>query len=489
MKPLAPLTLVWLAAACATVGPDYAAPETEVPASFRQDLTAWGPQLGGEGALDLATWWRAFDDPVLADLVERALADNHDLHAALSRIAEAEARLGVSRALRRPRLDADASYTRSGISENTQFGLFPGQERESDSYDAGLTASWEVDLWGRAARGIEASEADLAARAFDLWAARVSLVGQVADAYLRLRELQVRVGLANDNVDVLKQSLEMSQARFDAGLVEELDVLRARTALESARATLPQLRGLQASVVTELGVLLAAEPGELDALVAGPASAVPTAGGQLGAQIPADLLRRRPDVRGLERTLAAETARIGVATADLYPELTLIGSIGLSSEKPENLLEGGSLIHQLGPRLTMPLFSSGAIRANIEAQDERAKQALIAYEAGVTLALHEVDGAATAIAWSAARLDAVERAIAEAERSLERSDALYKEGLSTIDAVLDARRELFSLEDARAQVRALLSRSYVDLFRALGGGWPASKGEPEANPALNETQA
>lgn len=474
MKALHSLPLIWLAA-CATVGPDYTEPEVTVPASFRQDLTQWGPALGGDAVIDLANWWSAFEDPILSDLVERAIQGNYDLQIALSRIAEAEARLGVSRALKNPRLDANAEYTRSGISENTQFGLFPGQQRESDSYAAGLAATWEVDLWGRAARSIEASEADLDARVDQLWAAQVSLAGQVADAYMRLRELQLRTQLAQSNLDVLAESLDAAQARYDAGLVEELDVLRARTELESARAQLPELRRLQASVVTELGVLLATDPGALDDLLAAPAGerSVPVANGRLGDAVPADLLRRRPDVRAIERALAAETARIGVATADLYPEFTLFGSIGLQSEKPENLFEGGSLTHALGPRITMPLFSGGAIRANINAQDERAIQALAEYKASINAALHEVDGAATAIAWHATRVTATGRALEQAEFSLERSQALYREGLATIDAVLDARRELFQLQDTRAQAQANLSRAYVDLFRALGGGWPS----------------
>ena len=475
MKALTLLPLLVLGA-CITVGPDYSQPEVAVPNTFRQDLGEWGPALGGAEAtaINLVNWWAAFDDEVLAQLIERAVTENFDVHLAMSRIAEAEARLGVSKALRNPSLDLNAQYTRSGISENTQFGLFPGQKREQDSYQAGLAASWEVDLWGRAARSVEASSADLDMRVENLWAARVTLAGQVADAYLRLRELQLRTQLSQSNVEVLEQARKTAEVRYKAGLVQELDVLRASTDVESARAALPELRRLQAGVITELAILLAVQPGELYALlkVASGAATIPATAGRLGAQVPADLLRRRPDVRAKERMLAAETARIGVLTADLYPELNLLGSIGLQSEKPENLFKAGSVTHAIGPSLTMPLFSGGAIRENIQAQDERAKQALIEYESSVLTALHEVDGAATSIGWLAARLDATDRALAQAGLSLSRSETLYQEGLTTIDAVLDARRNLFGLQDTRAQIQSSLSRSYVDLFRALGGGWP-----------------
>jgi len=472
---LLPLGLLFTAACTTMVGPDYEVPDAQLQESHRADLAALDALFGRSdaGVLDLGVWWASFDDPVLSGLIERSVIDNFDLRQTLSRIAEAEARLGISRSERGPRADFGAAYVRSGISENTQFGLFPGQKREQDSYSATLSASWEIDVWGKARRSIEAAEADLGARIEGLWAVRVSLAGQVADAYLRLRELQSRTDIANENVKVLAQSVDVVSARVQAGLVEELDLLRARTELESARANLPALASAEAAVVTELGLLLGAEPGELDELFATGASEIPSPVGRLGTQVPRDLLRRRPDVRMAERELAAQTARVGVATADLYPSFSLVGSLGLLSEKPENLLDGTSFTHSLSPAVNLPLFSGGAIRANIRVEDQRVDQALLAWESSVLAALHEVDGAATALRFEAQRLAALERAAAEATRSLERSRTLYREGLITIDAVLDARRALFAIEDTRAQSRGSLARAHVDLYRALGGGWPA----------------
>ena len=247
MKRL-PLILMFGAVGCTAVGPDYEAPEVTLAAQHQAALSDIDAMFGRDhdDPLDLATWWRAFEDPVLSELIERAVNQNFDLRQALSRITEAEAALGVSRALDGPSAEAGGSYMRTGVSENTQFGLFPGQDRESDDYNLSVSASWEVDLWGRAQRSVEAAEADLGARVEGLWSVRVSLAGQVADAYLRLRELQVRTRVAAADVVVLEKRVETIRARVDAGLVQELDLLRANTELETARANLPALERMQA---------------------------------------------------------------------------------------------------------------------------------------------------------------------------------------------------------------------------------------------------
>lgn len=474
---LSPLLLSLAVTGCATVGPDYERPELELAEAHRAQLESLPGLFGADFAdpLALATWWSAFGDPVLAGLVERATVENFDLRQAIARVVEAEARLGVTRASSGPRADGAAAYRRSGISENTQFGLFPGQERESDDYTASISASWEIDLWGKAARSIEAAEADLAAGVEGIWAVRVSLAGQVADAYLRLRELQRRVQIARSNVEVLQRGADTAKARFQAGLVQELDLFRARTDLESARAVLPELQRAAQAVITELSLLTSVEPGQLDAFLqvdASVAVVLPTPQGKLGTQVPGDLLRRRPDIRVAERELAAQTARVGVATAALYPSLTLVGSIGFQAEKADNLFKDGSFVHGLGPNLSLPIFSGGGLRDNIAGEDARVDQALLAYESRVLTALHEVDSAATGISLSARRLAALESAVAQAKESLERSEILYREGLANIDAVLDSQRALFQLQDSATQARSSLSRAHVELYRALGGGWP-----------------
>ena len=481
---LAPLVLT----ACTTVGPDYQAPAPELPDAHPADLASvTGPTAADLGQpmpdLDLVAWWTAFDDPLLTELVERATAGNLDLAGALARIAETEAVLGVERAAAGPRADLSAAYARTGVSENTQFGLFPGQSRESDAWTVGLGASWELDLWGKNERRIEAAAATYEAELENLAAVRVSLVAQVGDAYLRLRELQRRRAIAVVNLDALERGLETAEVRHGAGLVEELDVLRARTELESSRAVLPGLDRATSGVVTELELLAGLEPGSLAAELA-PAEArptIPSPRGRVADQVPVDLLRRRPDLRAAERSLAAQTARVGVAEAELYPSLSLAGSLGLESELLENLPKATSVTHALTPSLSLPLFSGGGLRANVRAADARVEQALVAYETTLLAALHEVDTAARGIAYEGARLDALDEAQASAAETLERSNVLYREGLATIDAVLDARRALYAIEDSRAEAEAAAARAHVDLYRALGGGWSApAKEEPGA---------
>ncbi|MCP5022643.1 MAG: efflux transporter outer membrane subunit [bacterium] len=465
------------AAGCTTVGPDYEKPEIHLPEAHRASLETLDGTYGNDlsDPLALESWWAAFGDPVLTNLIDMAVLQNYDLGQAMARVLEAEARLGVSRGTGGPRVDGSGAYRRSGISENTQFGLFPGQARESDDHTVGVNAAWELDLWGKARRSIEAAEADLAAGVEGVWAVRVSLAAQVADAYLRLRETERRSQIAASNVEVLLRGVETTQARFDAGLVQELDLLRARTDLETARAVLPSLQRIQQAVITELCLLAAVEPGALDGLLKKRdegAVQIPNPRGRLGTQVPGDLLRRRPDVRQAERQLAAQTARVGVATAELYPSLSLIGSVGFQAEKTSNLIEDTSFVYGVGPGVTLPLFSGGALRANIAGADARVEQALLVYKSSVLSALHEVDMAATSISLESVRLGALQAAVTQANESLSRSQALYREGLASIDAVLDSRRALFLVQDQSTIARSALARAHVDLYRALGGGWP-----------------
>lgn len=482
-------SLAWilvLAGGCQTVGPDYVVPEVELPAQHRADMPASSAQAE-EPAMDLNQWWAGFDDPVLNELIARSLRQNHDLRSALGRMHELQARYQVSDAAAGPRAEANAQYQRLGISENTDFGLFPGQSRETDEFSIGLGFAWEIDLWGRLARSIEAAEADWGASVEAFWAVQVSLTGQLAETYLHLRELQNRLRIAEDNVAVLEQSVQTARVRFEAGLVQELDLLRAQTDLESARAALPELERAAWDTSAQIALLVGEQPGRLDALLAPQegtsgeteteesplrSAAIPTPIGRWDAPIPADLVRRRPDIRQAERALAAQTARVGVATAELYPSLNLTGSLGYLAADLHNLLEEPSMTHVLAPALSLPLFSGGGLRQNIAVQEAGVEQALVTYEATILRALHEVDQAAVGIRFESQRLASLERAVTQATTSLERSRTLYREGLSDIDAVLDARRALFSLQDQAAQAQAAHSRAYVSLFRSLGGGWP-----------------
>ncbi len=475
--------VLWMLGGCAVVGPDYQTPEPVLPethGSASAELDRSAP--ADADPVDLVVWWEAFEDPTLTELVQRAIAGNKDMATAIQRIAEAEAILGVERSAAGPRLDLNGRYRRAGISENTQFGLFPGQSRSSDEYQLGLASSWELDLWGRNQRILEAAGADLESRVEDLGAVHVSVTAMVGDAYLRLRENQRREAIARTTITTLEGNHETSTARFHAGLVQELDMLRAQTELESSRALLPRLQLGAAAAMAELELLCGLEPSKLTALLSPTADttvAIPVPGMRVGDQVPADLLRRRPDLRSVERQLAAQTARIGVATADLYPTFTLLGNFGLLAEKPQNLFQATSITHSIGPSFSVPLFSGGGVRRNIAAADARAKQALVAYERTLLEALHEVDSAARSIVLEGLSLETLDRAKTSAQASLMKSVALYEQGLTAVDTVLDSRRALYSIEDARAQARSATSRAHVDLYRALGGGWPGAGSAPE----------
>lgn len=462
-------------ASCRTVGPDYTAPELPVALA---DTPALEALVEPTGQVDLAAWWQAFDDPVLTGLIEEALADSLELSAAFARIAEAEAVLGVERASTKARADLTGAFTRTGISENTQFGLFPGQDRTTDDITIGVGASWELDLWGRKERIIEAARADFEVRLEELSAVRVSLAARVGDAYLRLRELQRRRGIAEQNLAALVESLSAARTRYDAGLVERLDVLQSEAQLERARADLPGIDLGIARTMSELESLVGRTPGTLGETLRADAPKIPSPSGRLGGDVSADLLRRRPDLRTAERRLAAQTARVGIAEAELYPRLSLGFNLGLESELLENLPKATSLIHSMGPSLSMPLFSGGALRDNVRANEARVEESLIDYRATLLAALHEVETAARAVALEGQRQAALETARKASEVSLENASVRYREGLTPVDTVLDAQRSLYAILDARTTARAAQARAYIDLYRALGGGWSGDKQEP-----------
>jgi len=452
-----------LVAGCATVGPDYAAPEAAVPPAWRE---AAGSGLV-HGETDLATWWRRLQDPVLDGLVERATRQGLDLREALARVREARALRGVADADRFPTIDAEASYQRHGESENTPLG---GLVPDSDLFAAGFDTSWELDLWGRVRRSIEAADADLGASVEDARDVAVTVAAETARAYIELRSFQARLAVARTNVALQKETLDLARTRLDAGLVGERDVAQAGSNLESTRSRVPALEvGLRASE-NRLAVLAGLPPGALAAELA-EAAPIPVPPTELAVGVPADLLRRRADVRRAERVLAAETARIGVAEGELYPQLTLGGSLGLAAERPGDLFESGSEVFSLGPSLRWNLFDGGRLRRRVEAQDARAQQALVRWERAVLVALEETENAMTAFGREQARRGSLLLAAAEARRAVDFARTQYREGLTDFQTVVDTERTVAALEDEVAQSEAAIATSTVAVYKALGGGW------------------
>jgi len=460
--------------ACAAVGPDYDAPAKDVPPGWREAGAGLAP-----GEADLAGWWRRLQDPVLDGLIERATRQGLELREALARVREARALRGIADADRFPTMDLDLAYERRGGSENTPLGGFVP---DSDLFSAGFDTAWELDLWGRVRRSIEAADADLAASVEDARDVAVTVAAETARNYVELRAFQARLAVARRNVALQEETLALVRTRFDAGLVGERDVAQATSNVESTRSRVPSLEtGLRATE-NRLAVLLGLSPGELTAELADSAP-IPVPPAEVAVGVPADLLRRRPDVRRAERVLAAETARIGVAEGDLYPRLTLGGTLGLAAEEAGDVFDSGSEEFALGPSLRWNLFDGGRLRQRVQAQDARAEQALVRWERTVLSALEEAENTMTAFLQEQTRLRSLELAASEARRAVDFARTQYREGLTDFQAVVDTERSVAALEDEVALSESGITTTAIALYKALGGGWESMAALAEALPA------
>jgi NodT family efflux transporter outer membrane factor (OMF) lipoprotein len=471
------LGVTLLASAC-TVGPNYSRPAVATPTQYaRTNGTA---DLGDAA---LAGWWNAFGDPRLTALVNRALAQNLDVEMAAARIREARARQGVAGAAALPQVDTQGSVTRQRISENaiptppgsggggTSFGL-PGQE--FTTWRAGFDASWELDLFGRNRRSIEAAHARTGAAVWNRRDIQVSVAAEVADAYLTLRTLQQRIATANQEVGRQQRALELVDARVRGGLVTGQDLAQQNSELATAKAAVPPLQAQAEAQIHKLGVLTGDSPESLIADLS-PAGALPPAPPQVPAGLPSDLLRRRPDIRAAERELAASNADIGVAVADLYPRISLTAAPALVSTALASLLEWGSRSFSIGAAVDWPIFNGGRTRANIAVANARQEQALIAYRKTVLTALRDVEDALSRTQGDRDQLAKLEDALRSAQRAEDLARTRYKGGLVTLSEVLVAQGRRLSLENQVIETKGALARDTAGLFKALGGGWPELK--------------
>ncbi len=452
-----PLAAALALGGCVVAGTDYRPPRVPVPARW----TAGADGRAPDPAV-LARWWRQLGDPVLDGLVADALRANLDLATARARLREARAFRSLARADLGPSLGASAS----GSAARSTAG---GTPTTRELYSAGLDASWEPDVFGGLRRGVEAAEADLQAAREDLRATQVTLVAEVALDYVDLRTAELRLRIAEATLVAFRDTYDLARWRFEAGLVSELDVAQARTALERTRAALPALAAEVAEARHRLAVLLGRTPGELhERLVA--TAEVPVADLSVAVGIPADTLRQRPDVRAAERRLAAQTARLGQAEAALYPRFDLSGSIGLEALDLAALGSAGSVL-SLFAGLTAPIFESGRIRAAIRIEDARLEQARLAFRAAVLTALEDVENALVRVATTAERRARLSEATESAREALELAELSYGSGLADFLSVLDSQRTLLELEEALATSTGALAQAQIQLYKALGGGW------------------
>jgi NodT family efflux transporter outer membrane factor (OMF) lipoprotein len=465
------------------VGPDYRQPELNIPGQFSSSpAQSATTQPTTRPAEDLSRWWTVFQDPALDSLIERAGKSNLDLKLAAARLREAKAARGIVAAGLWPTANLSGSASRYKGSEKLPGMTIAGFEnpaaQEQSNYQIGTDALWELDIFGGTRRGIEAAEADIAAAEEANRDVMVSLMAEVALNYIQLRGSQRELAIARQNIKLQRDTLELTQTRFKAGLTGELDVARSRALVASTEAVLPPVQQAISQSIFRLSVLIGRDPGMLLGELSSEA-AMPTGPVAFPPGMPSELLRRRPDIRRSERELAAATARIGVATADLFPKFTIVGNLGVQTNRYAHIADAHSGFWSIGPGVSWPIFDAGRIRSQIAVQSARTDAALIGYESNVLLALEEVENAIVAHARDRERRAALAESVAANRRSVELASELYSKGLVDFLSVLDAQKDLFSSEEQLVLVDRAIAADIVKLYKALGGGWAeAAAGHP-----------
>ncbi|MHC4451554.1 MAG: efflux transporter outer membrane subunit [Planctomycetota bacterium] len=459
--------LCLLAVTACKVGPDYVPPETRMPDAWTEEMRNGVVQ----GPAELANWWENFADPVLTDLIQRADQGNLDLKIAIARIKESRHLLGIAKGEWYPGLDATGSAEYTDPSKNGLFGPLAGGNG-TDVWSVGFDATWELDVFGRIARNVESQNAALGGQYEDYRDVRVVLFGEVARNYMTMRAFQQRIKFAQENVETQQDSLKLAESRFKAGVSPELDVAQAQANLGNAQQLLPLLEQGRVAAVLRIAVLLGVHPGEARKALEEVAE-VPTPQKEVALGLPADIIRQRPDIRAAERQLAAQTAQIGVATADLYPRFSLSGFFALESTSLSSLFSGDSVTWGMGLPVRWALFRGGQIKANIGAQEARTEAALKTYELTVLRAIEDIEGSINRLTQERDRVAALETAVAASQRSVTISLDLYRQGLVDFLRVLDAQRELLQFQDLLAESKGFVATSLVSLYKSLGGGWQA----------------
>ena len=469
---LAPL----LAAGC-SVGPNFVSPNPHLPeTSFTDDRGAVA-----DARLPPPTdpeWWAVFRDPILTDLERRVAAANLDVRTATIRLAESRFQRGVAAAAELPSLNGDAKYTRELYSQNGIVSLLgalapPGAPLAVppiNDYNVGFDASWELDLWGKVRRQVEAADAAVDQAADQRRDALVSSLAELARDYIQLRGVQTQIRIANDNLKVDRGVLGLAQERTQRGLQNGLDVENAAAQVESIRAQIPALEQQETQYINALSLLLDQPPGALKAELARPHSE-PASPPRVPLGIPSELARRRPDIRAAETQLHAATANIGVAVGAFYPTVQLNGTVGLDALDYTNLWKGSSLQYTLGPSISLPIFAGGRLRNTLELRDAQQQEAAIAYHKTVLQAWHDVVNALVAHRLEQDRRARLRAQADHSRQALDLARTRYNDGVTDFLTVLDTERTLLQAEQQYATSTTNVALDLVQLFKALGGGW------------------
>ncbi len=452
---------LWLSA-CA-VGPNYKEPN--VPTADKFAGTALATYSQEES---ISRFWEQFNDETLNTLVGDALTANHDLRIALSRFYEARAARGESRFDLAPTITASGGYTEQKYAQVQTGGFVPSEDVKY--YDAGFDAFWELDFFGRIRRNIEARNAELRASQAELHDAQVTVIAEVARTYFELRGQQAQLDVARRNVENQQETLNLTTARLNAGRGTELDTSQAQAQLSRTLGTIAPLEAAVARSIHRLSVLTGREPTALTSTLTA-SRELPPLPNVVAVGNPADLLRRRPDIRVAERTLAADTARIGIAVADLFPKVTFTGNVGYAAANSGDLGNSGTVTRLIAPGISWAAFDIGRVRAQIAGARAHADGSLARYEQTVLRALEETEDALVTHARSREQLTHVADSAAASRTAARLARARYDGGISDFLTVLDTERTQLEAEDALAQSRTDTATSLVAVYKALGGGW------------------
>ena len=464
LKPI--LSVCLLALAGCTVGPNYKPPQPNVPADWA------GPKISAQGQAaseqELVNWWTKFQDPNLTSLVERAVQSNLDLKIAESRVQQARASRGIVTAGFWPTADVTGSASRSRASTGLKSNL----------YQTGLDAAWEIDIFGGTRRNIEAANADLLAAVENRRDVLVTLTSEVALNYIDLRGFQRQIVIAKENLQAQKHTADLTRQRYQGGFVSALDVANADAQVATTASQIPVLESSARQTIYNISILLGLEPAALVQELS-PESSIPPAPPEVPIGIPSDLLRRRPDIRRAEAQIHAATARIGVATADFFPKLSLSGSMTFQNNRLDSLIEWRNRMWTFGSAVDWQIFNAGRVSYNVELQKALTEESVITYQQTVLIALQDVENALIASEKEQEHRNALIEAVAANRKAVELSSQLYTEGQTDFLNVLNAQRSLYASQDALVQSTRTVSTNLVALYKALGGGWSE---EPQKQP-------
>jgi NodT family efflux transporter outer membrane factor (OMF) lipoprotein len=466
---------------CTMVGPDYVKPAAP---EFEKWIESGDPKIESQET-DVNQWWIVFNDPVLNDLIDSAYQQNLTLQIAGLRIYEARAQLGIAFGFQYPQTQQGA-----GSGSLNQISDYAPNSAAADhyysNYDIGLDAAWELDIWGKFRRAVQTGVANLEASIADYDDVLVSLTAEVARTYIVLRTSEERLAVALENVKIQKRSLEIADVRFKAGAVTELDVSQAQALLNSTEATIPGFKTDIRQAKNALAILLGKLPGEIDAMLGGP-GLIPKIPAKVAVGIPAELLRRRPDIRFAERQLAAQSAQIGFAKADLFPHFSLFGSWGFqtsdhtdyrsNNSKFSDLFKKDSIAYSTGAGFNWDLFNYGRITNQVRVEDALFQQLAVNYENTVIRAAQEVEDAMVGFLLSQDTVGYLAGAVKASKRSVDLSMIQYREGLVDYQRVLDTQRDLASRQDRLVFTAGSVGTNLVTLYRSLGGGWEIREGK------------